>query len=387
MLMVHRHRRSSRWKRQCRATALGPANPEMVCRDLLCKGDYRPRGWAREAAVRTHARAVVIGGGVVGVSTLYHLAMKGWSDVVLCERTELTAGSTWHAAGLLPLFNMSYGVGQLHKYSVDLYKGPARGNRPGRQLARDGQICGWPPTKSAWTSTASIAVRPTRSACRSRIVSPARNRGALAALQYRGPWSARSTIPTTAIIAPADVTQAMATGARNMGAEIYRDTPVGSLERKSNGEWLVGTSRGDHRLRARGRARPGITAGTPRKCSGSTSRRSRWSTSTSSPTRCPNSSNGIAHGLPENGRVLRESDASYYLREERQGYILGPYEKRRGRPGSGTAFPDSFERDLFPGDLDRLMPHLGGSDRPGAQLRAGGHQGRRQRPDRLYAGR
>ena len=72
--------------------------------------------------MRTHARVVVIGGGVVGVSTLYHLARKGWSDVVLVERTELTAGSTWHAAGLLPLFNMSYTVGQLHKYSVDLYK-------------------------------------------------------------------------------------------------------------------------------------------------------------------------------------------------------------------------------------------------------------------------
>ena len=72
--------------------------------------------------MKTHARAVVIGGGVVGVSTLYHLAKKGWSDAVLCERTELTAGSTWHAAGLLPLFNMSYSVGQLHKYSVDLYK-------------------------------------------------------------------------------------------------------------------------------------------------------------------------------------------------------------------------------------------------------------------------
>ena len=68
------------------------------------------------------ARVVVIGGGVVGVSTLYHLAKKGWSDVVLVERKELTSGSTWHAAGLLPLFNMSYSVGQIHKYSVAFYK-------------------------------------------------------------------------------------------------------------------------------------------------------------------------------------------------------------------------------------------------------------------------
>jgi dimethylglycine dehydrogenase len=72
--------------------------------------------------MRAHARVVVIGGGVVGVSTLYHLAKKGWSDVMLVERKELTSGSTWHAAGLLPLFNLSYSVGQIHKYSVAFYK-------------------------------------------------------------------------------------------------------------------------------------------------------------------------------------------------------------------------------------------------------------------------
>ena len=72
--------------------------------------------------MKSHARVIVIGGGVVGVSTLYHLTKKGWSDVALLERKELTSGSTWHAAGLLPLFNMSYSVGQIHKYSVALYE-------------------------------------------------------------------------------------------------------------------------------------------------------------------------------------------------------------------------------------------------------------------------
>ena len=72
--------------------------------------------------MKSKAKVVVIGGGAVGVSMLYHLAKKGWSDVVLVERKELTSGSTWHAAGLLPLFNMSYSVGQLHKYAVNLYK-------------------------------------------------------------------------------------------------------------------------------------------------------------------------------------------------------------------------------------------------------------------------
>ena len=82
--------------------------------------------------MKTSARVVVIGGGVVGVSILYHLARAGWSEVCLVEKADLTHGSTWHAAGLLPLFNMSYSVGQLHKYSVNLYssdskKRPARG--------------------------------------------------------------------------------------------------------------------------------------------------------------------------------------------------------------------------------------------------------------------
>ena len=72
--------------------------------------------------MKTHAHVVVVGGGVVGVSTLYHLAKKGWPDCVLVERKELTSGSTWPAAGLLPLFNMSYSVGQLHRYSVAFYK-------------------------------------------------------------------------------------------------------------------------------------------------------------------------------------------------------------------------------------------------------------------------
>ena len=118
--------------------------------------------------MKTHVRVLVIGGGVVGVSTLYHLTKKGWTDVALIERTELTAGSTWHAAGLLPLFNMSYTVGQLHKYSVDLYK---------RLPAETGQDVSFHVTRkpaprdlqaSAWTSTRSTAARPTPSACPSR---------------------------------------------------------------------------------------------------------------------------------------------------------------------------------------------------------------------------
>ena len=69
-----------------------------------------------------HARALVVGGGAVGVSIAYHLARAGWSEVVLIERDELTSGSTWHAAGLLPLFNMGYATSHIHDYSVKYYK-------------------------------------------------------------------------------------------------------------------------------------------------------------------------------------------------------------------------------------------------------------------------
>ena len=72
--------------------------------------------------MRSHVRAVVVGGGAVGTAIAYHLAKAGWTDTVLLERDELTSGSTWHAAGLLPLFNMGYATSHIHDYSVKLYK-------------------------------------------------------------------------------------------------------------------------------------------------------------------------------------------------------------------------------------------------------------------------
>ena len=72
--------------------------------------------------MKTQARALVIGGGAVGTSIAYHLARAGWRDVMLVERDALTSGSTWHAAGLLPLFNMSYATTHIHKYALAFYK-------------------------------------------------------------------------------------------------------------------------------------------------------------------------------------------------------------------------------------------------------------------------
>lgn len=87
--------------------------------------------------MKSHARVVVIGGGVVGCSILYHLTKFGWSDVVLVERSELTSGSTWHAAGGMHTINGDPNVAKLQKYTVELYKGDRSLFRPGYRPAHD----------------------------------------------------------------------------------------------------------------------------------------------------------------------------------------------------------------------------------------------------------
>ncbi|MBV8449270.1 MAG: FAD-binding oxidoreductase, partial [Hyphomicrobiales bacterium] len=193
--------------------------------------------------MRTQARAVVIGGGVVGVSTLYHLAKKGWSDVVLVERKELTSGSTWHAAGLLPLFNMSYSVGQIHKYSVGLYR---------RLEAETGQNVGF-------RQVSNIRLARTRDrmdeflfykgvaetiGIEVKVLTPAQVKEAWPLCEIDGIIGAIQH-PADGYIQPADLTQALAKGARTLGAKINRNTLVTAIERGPAGGWVVKTDKGD----------------------------------------------------------------------------------------------------------------------------------------------
>jgi len=303
--------------------------------------------------MKTQARVVVIGGGVVGVATLYHLAKKGWTDVVLCERTELTAGSTWHAAGLLPLFNMSYSVGQIHKYSVEFYK----------TLEQEtGQPVGF-----AVVGNLRLATNRDRMDEYRHYAGTARTIGV--DVEFLTPSEIKDMVPfcntenliggilhpDDGYIQPADVTMAMAKGARDRGAEIYQHTPVTGIERKPNGEWRVKTEKGD------------ITCEHVVSATGNYARETGRMVGLDIPS-IPVQHQFIvteAHPLLEQRKkdglrempVLRESDASYYLREERQGLLLGPYEK--GAPACFVdGVPPTFEKDLFPGDLDRLEPHI-----------------------------
>ncbi len=303
--------------------------------------------------MKTQARVVVIGGGVVGVSTLYHLAKKGWSDVVLVERKELTSGSTWHAAGLLPLFNLSYSVGQIHKYSVKLY---------GELEAETGQHVGFRKvsnirlarTKDRWdefmyyagiAETIGVKVNKLTPQQVKEIWPLCEIDGLLGAIQH----------PDDGYIQPADLTQALARGARNRGAEIYRNTTVVAIEQLASGEWLVKTDQGD------------IACEHVVSCSGNFARKTGAMVGLDIPVipvehqyivtePSPLIKERQAKGLPEMG-VLREADSSWYLREENGGFVLGIYEK--GAPCCYVDGPSAqSEYELFQGELERLEPYI-----------------------------
>jgi dimethylglycine dehydrogenase len=303
--------------------------------------------------MKTHARVVVIGGGVVGVGTLYHLARKGWSDVVLIERKELTSGSTWHAAGLLPLFNLSYSVGQIHKYSVKLYDSleAETGQHVGFKKVSNIRLAR---TKDRWDEFMYYAGVAETIGVKVNILTPQQVKeiwplcetdGLLGAIQH----------PDDGYIQPADLTQAMAKGARSRGAEIYRNTTVTGIEQKPNGEWVVKTDQGE------------ITCEHVVSATGNFARKTGAMVGLDIPVvpvehqyivtePHPLIKERQAKGMPEMG-VLREADSSWYMREENGGLLLGPYE--HGAPCCYMDGPsDQSEYELFQEDLDRLAPHI-----------------------------
>jgi dimethylglycine dehydrogenase len=303
--------------------------------------------------MRTHARAVVIGGGVVGVSTLYHLVRKGWTDSVLIERKELTSGSTWHAAGLLPLFNLSYSVGQIHKYSVALYQTLEKetGLDSGLRQVSNIRLARTRDRMDEYNYYAGVAETI---GVKVKVLTPNQVKeiwplcnvdGIIGAIQH----------PEDGYIQPADLTQALARGARERGAEINRQTTVTAIERLPSGEWKVSTDKGD------------VVCEHVVSATGNFARQTGRMVGINVPVipvehqyivteAHPAILKRKAEGLPEMG-VLRESDSSWYMREEAGGLLLGPYEK--GAPACYVDGPSAdSEYELFPEDLDRLAPYI-----------------------------
>ncbi|MEM7280450.1 MAG: FAD-dependent oxidoreductase [Pseudomonadota bacterium] len=304
--------------------------------------------------MKNRAKVVVIGGGVVGVGALYHLAKKGWGDeAVLLEKAELTSGSTWHAAGLLPLFNMSYSVGQIHKYSVELY---------GELEKETGQPVGF-----QRVGNLRLAMNQDRMDEYYQYAATARTIGVqvdfLTPDQVRDLWPLCNTEglvgaiyhPEDGYIQPADLTQALAKGARASGATIYRNTAVLGIERNTHGDWVVSTTQGD------------IICEHIVSASGNYARQTGQMVGLDLPVMPVEHQYIVTEPHPDllarkqtgekEMAVLRESDGSWYMREENGGLILGPYE--RHAPACYVDGPDpQAEYELFQEDVERLVPHI-----------------------------
>ena len=303
--------------------------------------------------MKSKARAVVIGGGVVGVSTLYHLAAKGWDDSILLERKSLTSGSTWHAAGLLPLFNMSYSVGQIHKYSVRFYQElqDETGMDVGFRKVSNIRLASTQDRMDEYLQYKGVA---DTIGVEVNVLSPQ---------EIKDCWPLVSTEnligaiqhPEDGYIQPADLTQAFAKGARDKGAKIEINTNVISIIRSPNDTWIVETDKGH------------IECEHVISCSGNFARKTGKMVGLDLPVipvehqyivteQHPLIKERKDKNLPELG-VLRDSDASWYMREEAGGLILGPYEQ--GAPACYVDGPDeNSEYELFQEDLDRISDHI-----------------------------
>ena len=303
--------------------------------------------------MKSKARAVVIGGGVVGVSTLYHLAAKGWDDSILLERKSLTSGSTWHAAGLLPLFNMSYSVGQIHKYSVRFYQELQNetGMDVGFRKVSNIRLASTQDRMDEYLQYKGVA---DTIGVEVKVLSPQ---------EIKDCWPLVSTEnligaiqhPEDGYIQPADLTQAFAKGARDKGAKIEINTNVISIKRSPNDTWIVETDKGH------------IECEHVISCSGNFARKTGKMVGLDLPVipvehqyivteQHPLIKERKDKNLPELG-VLRDSDASWYMREEAGGLILGPYE--HGAPACYIDGPDeNSEYELFQEDLDRISDHI-----------------------------
>ncbi|WP_444666295.1 GcvT family protein [Cereibacter changlensis] len=310
--------------------------------------------------MKTHVKALVVGGGAVGTGIAYHLAKAGW-DTMLVERDELTSGSTWHAAGLLPLFNMSYATTHIHKYSVDFYKGleAETGLNPGFYVVGNLRMAQTDARMDEYMLYSSVAetagvyhefLTPAQIKERWPLVRTEDLKGAL----YH---------PQDGYINPADVTQAMAKGARQLGATIERRIQVNGY-RWTGSEWIVTCARmveqGGNLVASEEtfeiHAEHVVTA------TGNHAQRTARLLGIKIPAIPVEHQYIVTEPDPAlvewrktnpQHPVLRDADAKWYVREERGGWILGPYE--RNAPARFLYdVPQSFRADLFPLDLERI---------------------------------
>ena len=299
------------------------------------------------------AKIVIIGGGIAGCSALYHLAKMGCTDVLLLERDELTSGSTWHAAGNVPTYSTSWSVMQVQKYTAALY----------RELATDKDF----PISYHVTGSVRLAHSEERMAEFRHVKSMARANNmeydmlTPADLVDRYPLIKTHDLlgalwdPLDGDIDPSQVTQAMARAARALGARVRRNERVTALRQHKNYEWTVTTNaagveteidceivinaagyRAGEVMQLIGRHLPIMTMAHQYLITEEIDELAARS-----------------EPLP----LLRDPDTSYYLRQERNGFILGPYEWQ-ATPMWLDGIPDQFANQLWPDELERLEKQI-----------------------------
>jgi dimethylglycine dehydrogenase len=298
--------------------------------------------------VKSAARVVVIGGGVVGVSVLYHLTRAGWKDVLLIERGELTCGSTWHAAGGMHTVNGDPNVAKLQQYTINLYK----------ELEKiSGQSCGM-------HLTGGLMLAGTRERLDWLKMAQARGRYLGMDLEIIGVDEAARLFPLMnkrhfvgALLDPIEghvdpwgVTQAYAKAAQLGGAQIVRHNRVLALTPRRDGSWDVLTEQGSVH------AEHVVNAG------GLWAREVGRMVGIELPVLAMEHQYLITEdlpqlkGLPEALHVI-DFEGELYTRQERGGMLLGTYE-RAGVPWSAHTTPWDFAQSLLPNDLERIAPSL-----------------------------
>ncbi len=299
--------------------------------------------------MRSSARAVVIGGGVVGASVLYHLARIGWSDVLLLEKSELTSGSTWHAAGGMHTFNGEANISRLQKYTIDLY----------REIETlSGQSCGLHPNGGLMLAATAGELDSLRLICsRARYLGMETEMIPLERALELNPL-----IDTSHFIGalwradgghcdPSGTTNAYVKAARKLGASVERFTRVLSLTARPDRTWDVRTEKGT------------VHAERVVNCAGLWAREVGHMVGIELPVLAMQHHYLITEDLPElKGRereIVNTTDyaGEIYLRQERGGVLIGTYEPH-GIVWSPVKTPDDFAMQLLPEDYERLAPYF-----------------------------
>ncbi len=299
--------------------------------------------------MKTHAQAVVIGGGLVGCSILYHLAKLGWSDVVLMERDELTSGSTWHAAANIHGLHDSTNISRIQHYTMNLYK----------QLEQEtGQGCGvFQPGSLYLAQTPEREHQLRLQAAKAKYYKMNFHEVSRAEAEKLHPLADFDGIrcimfePDGGNVDPSGVTMAYAAGARQMGAQIERFCPVTATVQQADGSWIVETPKGN------------IHTQWVVNAAGLWGREVAALAGITLPLQPTEHQYFVTETMPEieaMGRRLpsiADRDGEYYLRQEGNGLLIGAYEKdMKFWAEDGT--PQGFGHELFADDLDRIMDNV-----------------------------